>query len=231
MLELKSIAVQVKDRRAIAGVNWVAGVGSWEPEISAEIDKLLDWVEDTAPVDVLVFRPEGTTPRAQPPTIDQCRRWEKLVVRLDGLECLSVAALHGPCTRAWMQLALACDLRVATRPSSLQILELKEGYLPGMNMFRLAKYLGLGTARRLLFTGAEVSASQAASLGLVDELCDDLDSGLERLLKAVEPVHPVPLRITRRLLNESFATAFEDFMGQYLASQNRCLGDLKRDGS
>lgn len=229
MLKLSTIAVQVEGRRAIARMSWLGGVGSWDPEISADIDKLIDWVADTAPCDILVFRPEGPTPPPQPPTIDQCRRWEKLVVRLDGLECLSVAALQGPCTRAWMQLALACDLRVATKPSSLQILELKEGYLPGMNMFRLAKYLGLGVARHLLFTGAEVSASQATSLGLVDELCDDLDSGLDRLLQAVEPVRPVLCRLTRRLLNESFSTAFEDFMGQYLASQNRCIGDRKRE--
>jgi enoyl-CoA hydratase/carnithine racemase len=231
MLHLKSVSVLLKDRMAIATIGWLGGVGSWELEISEQIDELVDWVEDAAPCDVLVFRTEGATAKAQVPTIDQCRRWEKLVLRLDRLECLTVAAIHGPCTRAWMQLALACDLRAATRPSSLKIVELKEGYLPGMNMFRLAKYLGLGTARRLLFTGAEVTASQAASLGLVDELCEDLDTGLARLLQAVEPARPLPLRIARRLLNESFATAFEDFMGQYLASQNRCLSDLKREPS
>jgi enoyl-CoA hydratase/carnithine racemase len=231
MLELKSISVLLQDRTAIATVGWLGGVGSWEPEISEQVDALIDWIEDAAPCDVLVFRAEGATTTVQVPTIDQCRRWEKLVLRLDRLECLTVAAIHGRCTRAWMQLALACDLRVATRPSSLQIVELKEGYLPGMNMFRLAKYLGLGTARHLLFTGAEVSASQAASLGLLDEVCEDLDTGLERLLEAVAPARPLPLRIARRLLNESFATAFEDFMGQYLASQNRCLSDLKREPS
>jgi enoyl-CoA hydratase/carnithine racemase len=231
MLDLTSISVMLQDRKAIATVGWRGGVGSWEPEISEQIDTLIDWIEDTAPCDVLVFRSEGTRATPQVPTIDQCRRWEKLVLRLDRLECLTIAAVHGPCTRAWMQLALACDLRVATLPSSLQIVELKEGYLPGMNMFRLAKYLGLGTARRLLFTGAEVSASQAASLGLVDEVCEDLDTGVARLLQAIEPARPLPLRIARRLLNESFATAFEDFMGQYLASQSRCLSDLKREPS
>lgn len=226
MLALQCTALEISGRVAHAKIDWPGGSGAWASPVVEDLSAIFDWVEDEGACHRLVIRPQADAASpVLPPTIEQCRRWEKLVLRLDRLPCVSVAVIDGPCTHAWMQLALACDLRLATRRSSFCVTELKQGYLPGMNTFRLAKYLGLGAARRLMFTAAVVDPDEARALAIIDELCDSdaLDAALHAFLAALEPLRPPAVQLARRLMNESFATVFEDFMGQYLASQDRCL--------
>src|SRR2546421_487404 len=86
---------------------------------------MVTWVEDAHRCDILVLTltatPETVEP-ASPPDIDHWRRWEKLALRIDRLPCITVAALSGPCVRFWMQLALACDHRIATSQTWFQFL-------------------------------------------------------------------------------------------------------------
>jgi enoyl-CoA hydratase/carnithine racemase len=230
--EYRLTSVALADRTAQVTIRWPRPAGSVDEDLLADLEHLLDWIEDEAACDVVVLRlaPDpalatATELAAPRPELEHCRRWEKLVVRLDRLACISVAVVDGPCVRFWMQLALACDHRVATTRSTFQVLELKEGYLPGMNIFRLAKYVGIGVARRLVFTGEQVTADRGSSLGIVDEICaaEALEAAVAAFLGRLAPVHPVVAQLARRLLSESFATAFEQFVGQYLASQHRCL--------
>jgi enoyl-CoA hydratase len=222
--------VDLADRTAQVTIRWPHPAGALHADLLADLEHLLDWIEDEAACDVVVLRlapdpaPESAPP-PPPPDLEHCRRWEKLVVRFDRLACISVAVIDGPCVRFWMQLALACDHRVATARSTFQVLELKEGYLPGMNIFRLAKYVGIGVARRLVFTGELLTADRGASLGIVDEVCAAEAQGdaVATFIGRLAPVHPTVVQLARRLLSESFATAFEQFVGQYLASQHRCL--------
>lgn len=233
MLALQCSALEISGQVAHVKIQWPGGAGAWASPVTEDLSAIFDWVEDEGACHRLVLRPQAdaalaVAPPVAPPDIEQCRRWEKLVLRLDRLPCVSVAVVDGPCTHAWMQLALACDLRVATRRASFRITELAQGYLPGMNTFRLAKFLGLGAARRLMFTAAVIAPDEARALAIVDELCDTdaLDATLHAFLATLEPLRPPAVQLARRLMNESFATAFEDFMGQYLASQDRCLRSL-----
>lgn len=214
-------------RRLDVSVRWPGPVGVLGPELLDEFDALLSWIEDDAPCDILVVRlgSERMISAAPAPVVDDCRRWEKVVVRLDGLAAISIAVVDGACVRFAMQLALACDHRVATAPSVFQVIELKEGYLPGMNVFRLAKYVGIGVARRIVFTGAPLGAAEAEDVGMVDRVCEpaDLDAAVEGLCRSLAQVHPVTVQLARRLLGESFSTQFADYIGHYLASQSRCL--------
>jgi len=196
-----------------------------------ELERLVHWIDDEQPCEALVFElcREPVPPAAELPAADHVRKWEKLMVRIDRLPCISVAALDGPCVRFAMQLALACDHRVATTRAGFQVVELKEGYLPGMNVFRLAKYVGLGVARRLIFTGEPLDAPAALALGMLDVLCEPgaLAGALDDFLRRLEPIHATPAKLARRLLGESFASEFEQFLGHYLASQHSCLADKR----
>jgi len=125
-------------------------------------------------------------------------------------------------------LALACDYRMATTRSVFQAPEVKEGFLPEMAVFRLAKYIGIGAARHWLLTSAQCSAMEATHSGIVDNQCEAtaFAEAIRVSQLALLPVHPEVLRNTRRLLDESFATPFEDAIGHFLAVQNLCLAKL-----
>jgi len=189
---------------------------------------LMDYLEDESPCTLIVFQglstPQQQT-RTAPPVLDHCSKWEKFLPRIERFAGASIACIDGLCTHFHFQLALACDYRVATTRSVFQAPAVKEGFIPGMSVFRLAKYTGVGVARRLLFTGTQCSATEAANFGIVDRQCKatDFEKAILESQQALMPIHPEVLLNTRRLLNESFATTFEDAIGHFLAAQNLCI--------
>ena len=196
-----------------------------------DLIQLMDYLEDESQCNLIVFRglsvgqPTSSPP---PPDFDDCSKWEKFLRRVERFAGASIACIDGLCTRFHFQLALACDYRVATTRSTFQMPELKEGFLPGMGVFRLAKYAGRGAARRLLFAGAGLSAAEAAALGFVDGQCEagTFEKAIEESQQALMPIYPEALLNARRLLDESFATSYEDAIGHFLAVQNLCLSKL-----
>lgn len=166
-------------------------------------------------MDFREFRPD------QPVDIHGFNKWEKLCVRIERLPKLTVAAIDGTAAGAGVQLALVCDLRIATPRSTLQLDEVRKGFLPGMATFRLAKSIGLGRAKELLLTGRKLTAENAVQIGILDSVAADLDATLRDRLAALQPINTVAVQLARRLLNESFSTSFEDGIGNFLAAQHR----------
>jgi enoyl-CoA hydratase len=83
----------------------------------------------------------------------------------------SVAAVHGLAFGGGLELALACDLRVAESGARLGVPEMKLGVLPGAGgTQRLPRLLPAGVAAQMILTGEPISAERAHALGLVNEL-------------------------------------------------------------
>jgi enoyl-CoA hydratase len=83
----------------------------------------------------------------------------------------SVAALHGVAFGGGLELALACDLRVAEAGARLGVPEMKLGMLPGAGgTQRLPRLVPAGVARQMILTGEPVTAERAHALGLINEL-------------------------------------------------------------
>lgn len=86
----------------------------------------------------------------------------------------TIAAVDGAALGGGCELALACDLRVASGRSYFAQPELSLGILAGAGgNWRLAQAAGQQVARRMLYAGARLSAAEALAAGLVDEVADD----------------------------------------------------------
>ena len=168
-------------------------------------------------IDFEEFRPDT------PMDIHGFNKWEKCCVRIERLPKITIAAMEGAVVGGGMQLALVCDARLATPDVVMQLNEVRLGFLPGMATFRLAKYIGLGRAKRLIMQCPELPADEAHALGLLDEIATDIDTAIASTIEAFQPIHPVTLELARRLLNESFATDFENAIGNFLAAQHRAI--------
>lgn len=97
---------------------------------------------------------------------------QMLFSRIERLSMPTVAMLHGPCLGGGLELALACDYRIARDNSSTKIglPEIKLGLIPGWGgTQRLPKRVGLRHALSLILTGKHLSASEALAIGLVDQ--------------------------------------------------------------
>ena len=81
-----------------------------------------------------------------------------------------VAAIHGPCLGGALELALACDIRVAAEDAVFGLPEVKVGLPSVIEASLLPRTVGLGRARRLILTGETIGADEALRIGLVDRV-------------------------------------------------------------
>ena len=195
-----------------------------------ELTAVCDHLEDVSQCKVVVFRGgtgdfcagidfEDFKPDA-PLDIHGFNRWEKLVSRLERLDKITVVALEGAVVGGGFQLALVADARVASRTATLQCNEVQLGFLPGMATFRLAKYVGLGRAKQLILRAKVITADDALALGIVDDVAEDVEQGVAQAIADFGPLHTVTVKLARRLLNECYATEYEDAIGNFLAAQH-----------
>lgn len=94
-----------------------------------------------------------------------------------------IAAVNGVALGGGCELALACDLRVASSRARFGQPEILLGIIPGGGgTQRLARLVGPAKAKELILSGRQVAAVEAAAIGLVDELVDPDDGGGDRVL-------------------------------------------------
>ena len=168
-------------------------------------------------IDFAEFRPD------QAMDIHGFNKWEKICVRVERLPKAIVALVDGDCAGGGAQLILVADAVVATSAARIHFNEVHLGFLPGMATFRLGKTVGLGHAKRIIMQCPVLSAAEAHSLGIVGRVSDDLESALTETIDAFGPIHTDAVILSRRLLNESFSTDFENAIGNFLAAQHRAI--------
>ena len=81
-----------------------------------------------------------------------------------------VAAIRGPCLGGALELALACDIRIAAADASFGLPEVRVGLPSVIEASLLPPTVGLGRARRLILTGETIDAAEALQIGLVDRV-------------------------------------------------------------
>lgn len=92
---------------------------------------------------------------------------------IGSLDAPVVAAINGHALGAGLELALACDVRVASREAKVGSPEVRLGLIPGGGATqRLPRLVGLGEAMRLVLTGDTVEAPRAREIGLVEEVAE-----------------------------------------------------------
>jgi enoyl-CoA hydratase len=97
-----------------------------------------------------------------------------LFEKLEAHRWPTIAAVDGPALGGGCELALACDFRIASPRAYFAQPELSLGILAGAGgNWRLAQAAGQQVARRMLYAGARLTAAEAITAGLADELADD----------------------------------------------------------
>lgn len=113
-----------------------------------------------------------------------------------------IAAVNGVALGAGMQLAVACDLRIAAPTATLGIPAAKLGIiLSSANVRRLAVLVGQGAARDLLLTARAVDVEEARQIGLVQRIADDARGAALELAADIATLAPVSVQGHKRALN------------------------------
>ena len=122
--------------------------------------------------------------------------------RLATANCLTIAAVHGYCLGAGMELATFCDFVLGAESAQFGQPEIKLGCFPPVAMVTLPRLIGMQAAAHLILTGRQISATEAHRLGLVTRVVPDgkLPAALETLLEELRTLSPSVLHLTRRTL-------------------------------
>src|SRR3954451_18610230 len=111
-----------------------------------------------------------------------------------------VARLHGAVIGAGLELAAACDLRVAATGTRFAMPEVRLGIPSVVEAALLPRLMGSGRAAWLVLTGEPIDAERAREWGLVESVADDVDRALSQVVDSLLAGDPAALRTQKALL-------------------------------
>ena len=118
-----------------------------------------------------------------------------------------IARLRGYCLGVGLELALACDFRLAADDVQLGLPEVGLGMIPGSGgTQRLARLVGLGRAKDVVMRRRRISAEEALAWGLVSEVVPvgELEAAVDRVIADLDQLSPLALRMAKRVLNHVY---------------------------
>lgn len=137
---------------------------------------------------------------------DVSEKGQRLMNKIETSPKPFVAAIHGFCLGGGLELALACDFRLADEAAQLGSPEITLGLIPGWSgTQRLSKIIGIARAKEFIMLGGRVSSEEALKIGLVhrvvpvDKLMDEARSLAQRLSDGP----PVALKLAKHAINVS----------------------------
>jgi len=117
-----------------------------------------------------------------------------------------IAMINGYCLGGGCELALACDIRIASERAQLGQPEINIGIIPGGGgTQRLPRVVALGKAMELILTGDRISATEAHRIGLVDEVVahDQLESKTMEIASRIADRSPIAVRLAKQAVKAS----------------------------
>jgi enoyl-CoA hydratase/carnithine racemase len=111
-----------------------------------------------------------------------------------------IAQLHGAVIGAGLEIAAACDLRVAAEGTKFAMPEVRLGIPSVVEAALLPRLMGSGRAAWLVLTGDAIDARRALEWGLVEEVAAHVDLAVAKLVKSLSAGDPAALRVQKRLL-------------------------------
>ncbi len=115
-----------------------------------------------------------------------------------------IARISGYCLGGGLEVAAACDLRVATQDSVFGMPEVKIGLPSVIEAALLPNLVGWGKARELIYTGLNMLAEEALSCGLVEKVVavEELDQAITKWTDAILDTGPKSIRLQKELIRE-----------------------------
>lgn len=158
-------------------------------------------------------------------TLDETRTFldelGALVQTIENFPRPVIAALSGAAFGGGLEIALACDLRLADESATMGLSEVRLGIIPGAGgTQRLSRLCGIAVAKELILTGRRIDANTALSLGLVSQVVakPDLRAAVAALCSELAAAGPLALAAAKRAMDAGFGKP----MHEALAIERAC---------
>jgi len=122
-----------------------------------------------------------------------------------------IAAVHGACLGGGMEVAIACDMVVASDKAVFGQPEIKLGFFPPYAAIRLPQLVGPSNAIEVCTTGKRYSAQEALTMGFVSQVApaEQFEEAVDKLVKEISYNSPLIIRLNKRAVKQHLGLDFE----------------------
>jgi enoyl-CoA hydratase len=215
-MDFKNILIERKDKVEIITVNRPNVLNALNDETISELHQALREIFKDEQVMVVIFTGAGEKAFVAGADIGELKicnaltghrksiNGQRLLYHIENMEQVAIAAINGFALGGGCELALACDIRIASENAKLGQPEVNLGLIPGYGgTQRLSRLVGKGKAKELIFTGDMIDAQEALRIGLVEKVVP-----LPELLKSAKDMAqkiifkgPLAIKAAKRAIN------------------------------
>jgi enoyl-CoA hydratase/carnithine racemase len=137
-----------------------------------------------------------------------------------------ICQIHRTCVGGALEVALGCDLRIASSDAQLGLPEVKFGIIPDVGgSTRLPAVVGLGRAKELIMTARMIGAEEAERIGLVNRVVEpeELEGATQALIDELLANSPVAVGRAKRVIDASARPALAQTLEMEIAVQEYCV--------
>lgn len=215
MSEYKNIVVEIADGIMTVTINREKAMNALNRETIDEMQQLFshNWTNDdikcviiTGAGKAFVAGADITELAKLDPQggVDTAARGQYLMKSIQNFPKPVIAAVNGFALGGGCELAMACDIRLASAKAKLGQPEVSLGIIPGYGgTQRLSRLVGRGKAMQLILTGDMINAEEAHRIGLVDEVYapEELMDKANEMAKKIASKGPVAIQIAKECIN------------------------------
>lgn len=238
-VEYKTLILEEQDQVLKITLNRPESRNALDMEMREELSEVLDSVSKNPDIRVLILTGNGKAfcaggdiktmqvpfpPLAGRKRLKDLHVWLKTLINL---EIPVIAAVNGVAAGAGCNLALACDMIIASREAKFIQSFVKVGLVPdAAGLYFLPRLIGLSKAKELMFTGKAIDAREAESLGLVNKVvaAEQVGPVTEKLAKELAQGSGKAIALTKRILNLSLSSDLETVLEFEAIAQDICFG-------
>ena len=239
--EFRHVQIDQHGPLAVLTVNRQGALNALNGETLSELAQVTDIVAENAEISVLIITGGGDKAFVAGADISELAQLEGVFAGremalagqdvMHGIATLpipTIAAINGYALGGGLELALACDVRVASGKARLGLPEVSLGLLPGFGgTQRLSRLIGSGRALDLMLTARQVTAEEALGMGLVNYLADNALERARELAEQMLKIAPIALSLVKEAVRRGLDTTLElgleveaDMFGMCVATQD-----------
>ncbi len=239
--EFRHVQIDQHGPLAVLTVNRQGALNALNGETLSELAQVTDIVAENAEISVLIITGGGDKAFVAGADISELAQLEGVFAGremalagqdvMHGIATLpipTIAAINGYALGGGLELALACDVRVASGKARLGLPEVSLGLLPGFGgTQRLSRLIGSGRALDLMLTARQVTAEEALGMGLVNYVADNALERARELAEQMLKNAPIALSLVKEAVRRGLDTTLElgleveaDMFGMCVATQD-----------
>ena len=220
----QTIKYEKQDTIGIATISRPEVLNALNSTVISELEKLIELLEQDTGLGAFILTGDGRSFVAgadigeqRPLDLNGGRKWGQrgsaLMRRIEKLEIPTIAAVNGFALGGGCELAMACDIILASEKAKFAQPEVGLGIIPGFSgTQRLPRRVGMSKAKELIFSGRMITAFEAKEIGLVNAVYapEDLMSKAIEMAKSFAKNAPIAVKYAKACIDRGLQMGIDD---------------------